>query len=1042
MNWLNPHKKLVQACAVALTAGGLFCYGPQLLAATAAGTQIRNLATVTYEDAAGNVYSAQSNEAIVTVAQVYAATMGVDTDTTAAPGQLVYLPYVLTNTGNGSDTFDLSAADGITGGDTIDSASPITIYNDINGNGVPDAGEAAITSVTLPANIGNIANLVVAVEVPSNASTDPLSPDTLGITLTAQAQLGTGSALPISAVNPANVTDLSPGALPTGGGRDAADGTNESLITITGDAVLATTKVSVHDANAKTIAYTVTVRNNGSQAATNVVIFDGIPENTEFVSGGVSGLLATNGDTLNTQAVLDESVLTLDLNADGDTSDADEASMGIDLNTNGVTTDTAVQGVYAIDAELPPQASVSLTFTVSYALTAPPGGTVIENVAYASGNTDGVAGADQLASSNVRQDIVPGDFGVTITDTGAAAAAGVNDGGDDDATSANDDQFVDQISTGGTVLFTNIITNTGNSDDIFDLSVNAGNFPVGTAFTFFDDSGVVPLAGDSGIIASGASKTIIIKATLPASASGSATDASGNPTEYEATVTATSVNAPVASPALDTVQISLGTIIDATADIHNFAGTPLGGTLGANEDPLLAPYTAALSVVGTIGSQVNIPLFIDNESGSSDSYVLTAGSSWDGTTLGVLPSGWTVQFFEADASGAPIGAPVATTPLLPAGRLDFPMVAVVSIPADSTLAVEDVLFDNNADGTPTSLDGNGDGDGDYPLFFQITSATGATDIVLDSVDVDSTRQLSLVAPGINQVEAGGTAAYGHTLTNNGNVTEVVELEAANTQAAWSNTVSIDTNGDGIADTVLSNLVAGTISAPQTITVQQPDGTNIIVEVTFSDATDTIPDLTLEPGEVVPLSVTVFAPANASPGEADVLTITATNTDTTPGAPSVSVADQTTVVSGQVRLTKSVGVDANCDGDVLDAGDSGFQAVQTAGVEPGQCAIWQVIAENQGTTQANNVTINDAIPAFSAYEAGSLQYCLSSGCATAPITPTTGLQSVTDAPGDDAGNIVGNNIVFYVGTGATPSAGEGGVLVAGEQATAQFSVRVQ
>ncbi len=1009
MNKFYRRKTLVQACAIAMLAGGVISYGPKVLAATAAGTQIKNLATVTYEDAAGNVYSAQSNEAIVTVAQVYSATLGVDSDATAAPGQIVYLPYVLTNTGNGVDTFDLTVIDGITGGDNID-ASNITIYNDANGNGVPDAGELAISSVTLNANVDNVANLVVAVEVPSSATAG----QTLGVTLTAEAQEGTGSAVA------ASVTDVS-----TGGGRDTLDGTNESLITVTGDAVLVTTKSSVHDVANSRIAYTITVRNNGNRPATDVVIFDGLPENTSLISSGVSGLLGTNGDLLDTAAVLDETGLLLDLNADGDITDADEATLGIDLNTDGDSTDTAVNGIYAIDAELPSQSSVTLTFTVSYNPNVITGGSVIENVGYAAGDTDGDGVADSLAPSNVRQDIVPSDFGVTVEDTGTAANAGVNDGGDDDAT-ANGDQFVDQIATGGTVVFTNVITNTGNSDDIFELTVNPGNFPVGTVFTFFDDSGVVQLTDsngsgvDTGVIASNASKTIVVKATLPASASG---PAPAPDTEYEATVTAVSANDPAAVKASDFVANSLGTIIDAEADIHNTDN----GAIGTNEDVLATPYASVLSVSGTVGTDVNIPLFVDNESGGSDSYVLTAGSSWDGTTLGGLPAGWSVQFFESDGSGNPTGSAITSTPVLPAGQLDYPIIAVVSIPADAALAVEDALFDNNGDGTPDSLDGSGDGDGDYPIFFQIESpATGATDIVLDTVDVDSLRQLSLVTPGSNQVEAGGTAAYGHTLTNNGNVDEIVEIDSSNSQAGWSSTVNIDTNGDGVADTEIGNLVPGAI------TVLQPDNVSIVIQVTDADA-DGNPELTLEPGQVVPLAATVFAPSNAAAGQVDVLTLSATNTDATAGAPSVSVTDQTTVISGQVRLTKTVAVDVGCDGTL----ESGFSAVQTTAVEPGDCAVWRVVAENQGTTAASNVTINDAVPAFSIYEAGTLLYCLSNGC----LQDTTP-DSVTDAPGDDAGNIVANNIVFYVGTGANPAAGLGGVLVAGEQATAQFSVRVQ
>ena len=75
----SGYRRLVKACAIVAVAAGIAGSAPGLFAATAAGTQIKNLATVTYQDAAGNVYSAQSNEAIVTVAQVYSATLGTDT---------------------------------------------------------------------------------------------------------------------------------------------------------------------------------------------------------------------------------------------------------------------------------------------------------------------------------------------------------------------------------------------------------------------------------------------------------------------------------------------------------------------------------------------------------------------------------------------------------------------------------------------------------------------------------------------------------------------------------------------------------------------------------------------------------------------------------------------------------------------------------------------------------------------------------------------------------------------------------------------------
>ena len=176
-----------------------------------------------------------------------------------------------------------------------------------------------------------------------------------------------------------------------------------------------------------------------------------------------------------------------------------------------------------------------------------------------------------------------------------------------------------------------------------------------------------------------------------------------------------------------------------------------------------------------------------------------------------------------------------------------------------------------------------------------------------------------------------------------------------------------------------------------------------------------------------MSATVFAPANAAPAQVDTLTISAVNLDA--AGPSVSVTDQTTVINGQVRLEKTVALDAACDGTE----DGVFAQVQSAGVAPGECAIWRVTAENQGAADAQNVTITDSITSFSTYETGSLAYCLTSGC-----TP----QAVTDAvDAGDAGTIIGTNIVFYVGPGADATLGLGGTLVPGQSATAQFRVRV-
>lgn len=998
-----PHGRWARSLVAVAVAGGVGLAATPLLAATLAGTQIKNLATVTYEDAAGNVYSAQSNEAVVTVAQVYSASIGVDSNVTAAPGQIVYLPYVLTNTGNGLGAYQLSVSDDNTTPDSID-ASTLTVYHDVNGNGVPEAGEPAVSSLTLPANVDNVANLVVAVEVPATA----VAGETLGLTLQAQAEDGTGTVIP------GGVTDLSPG-----GGLDGANDTVESTVTVTGDAVLVVTKSSTHDAVNHTISYTVTVRNNGQRSATDVVIFDGVPANTTLVSSGVSGLLAGNGDTipvLNTTSPLTESGIGRDINADGDSSDDSEAQLGIDLNTDGDTADSNVAGVYAIDAELKPASSVSMTFTVSYDPAVIGGLGTIDNVAHVAGDTDATSGIDTLVSSNTSQVTVDADYAVTLQDTGINAGAAINDGGDDDAV-VNDEQVVDSIATGGTAVFNAVVSNNGNAPDIYELAIGSSSFPAGTVFTLYDSSGTVPLTDtngsgiDTGVIAPGTQSTIVVHATIPAG-----TTLAG---PFDATITATSANDTDPSPAADSMLIVLQSLVPAVADIH----TQTGGVIGSDEDALAAapPYAPVDTLPASVGNAINIPLYIDNESGGSESYLLQAGSTWDGTALASLPAGWTVDFY-VGAGGVPSGAPITATPVIAPGTVDFEIIAVVNVPNDAALASNDVAYDNDGDTTADTLDGNADGDGDYPVFIRIESAlTGASDILLQAVDVDATRQISLVSAGSNQLEAGSSVGYGHTLSNSGNVDEYLELSASSSAAGWTSTVSLDTNGDGIADTEIGNL-----AMPGPISVLQANGSTTTVQLADSDG-DSVLEIVLKPGDAIPLTVVVFAPANAAPGQVDVLTIDAVNADAV--GPSAQIQDQTTVISGQVRIAKSAAVDTDCNGTA----DSGFLATQTSTVEPNQCVIWRLVAENQGSVDANNVIVTDAVPAYSLFEAGSLEYCLGNGCAPQPVS---------DSADADEGAIAAGSIVFYIGTSSDPVNGQGGVLVPGQIATTQFRVRVE
>ncbi len=945
---------------------------------TPAGTQIKNLATVTYQDEAGNTYSAQSNEAIVTVAEVYAATIERDVALEAAPGQTVYLPFVLSNTGNATDSYTLTASNVGTGtyGDNQD-ASSLAIYHDLNGNGQPDPGEPQITGA-LTVLASQRESVVVAAEVP-----------------------GTASASQVIAVNLAvSSTHITVDDLSTGNGLDAAEGAVQGVVTVTNGPVLVVTKSATHDTAAHTVTYTVTVKNVGGQTATDVEILDWVPVGTTFSSASASGLLVGNGDTLPAVS--------------GSTTS--EATLGKDVDGDGALTTSGFYTVTGTDAALPPNNTVTMSFTVSYSPTSTAldrngngqiADDVIANVAYADGTNTPATRSNKV--------IVPltSAFGLTFRDTGTNAGAGVNNGGDDDAT-LDDEQIVDTASAGAFVLFSHVVVNGANGNDTFNITVSndagasyvgsgtvpggAVAFPAGTMFSVWDSTGAVQLTDtngdgvvDTGPVAPGASYSLVIKAKLPSGASGAG--------PFVATAKATSAGDPAATPASDTVLEVLTSIAGTAVDIAN---TATG--LGTGTD--IHAYSAGnptQTQTGNVGATVTFDLYVANEAGSPDAYALYAGGSWDGTTLGALHAGWQVIFrhhgIDSDGNGsfdiAATNAAITSTPVLPGGAVMW-LKAEVRIPNDPVLAL--------ANGNST-VDGNADGDNDYLLFFRaVSSATGASDVVHDAVDVAGLCSVALTPPGQNQIQPGGTVDYLHTLTNAGNKPQTFGLTLGSSQS-WAGQLELYTNAGMTTLAPWSTLSGGS-------TVYALNGSGAAVAVTLGAG----PTITLPPGYSLPMKLRVFAPSSATAGLVDTSTVSATDADSDSCGAS-SVADLSEVITSQVRLYKKAAVDATCACTA-----TSFSEMPSTRVKPDECIVWQLRAVNEGATVARNVTIQDQAPAFTTLEAGRLRYCEHLGCT---------LAAVTDAADADKGSVSGSNVTF--------SAGD---VAAGDEATGAFCVRVQ
>ncbi len=683
---------------------------------------------------------------------------------------------------------------------------------------------------------------------------------------------------------------------------NAQTASNTDRVDVTGNAVLSVTKaISAPSGNSPSGPYTYTLsyNNSGNSTASGVRLTDVIPAGMTYVPGSarwsVTGAAAlTDADSTDAQGVA-------------------PATVRYDFN---VATGGAVT---ALLNQVPPGQSGTVTFQVTVNGGLAP--QVIDNSARYAYN-DGVANVGpfftNLASFTVNQ-------AASLTFTGQTIASALQ---------------------GATVSYTNTLTNTGNGTDVFDVVTGGSTFPAGTSFQLFRSDGVTPLTdsngnstADTGPLAAGASTTVILRVTLPASAAG------GGP--YQVQKTATSAANPLVSAVATDI---LTTIAGNTVDLTN--NVPLPGAPGAGPGPE-AGFVDRQTVLP--GNTARFTLYANNTSAQPDNYDLAA--STDATFGAVtLPAGWSVVFRDAGNAIVTNTGPVA------AGGSVL-VYADVSVPAGFVA-------------------------GDVELYFRALSPLyGVTDRIHDQVRVDVVRSLSLVPNNTAQVIPGGFVVYGHLLTNTGNVAEgdgagsFVALSRAENQAGWSSAIYWDANGSGAFDA----------------------GDAAIADLTTIGG--------LAPGASVRLFVQVFAPAGAPLGQVNTTTVTAatSNLAYVSAVPAtVNATDVTTVINGQLTITKTQSLDAGCDG-VEDAAFSPLNL--TTGALPGVCIRYEITVTNIGSTPVTGVVINDATPANTT----------GSNSATAFAS-----QGTISVPADGSAGAVSANL---------------GVIGPGGSAVIRFSVRI-
>ena len=113
----------------------------------------------------GTWSQATSNTVLIVVARIAGVSLSDAGPQMAAAGQAVTFSHTLTNTGNGEDTFSLSVA---VGGELT--LTGVSVYHDVNWNGVIDPGESRLAAVASLPMGGTLALLVQAMIPPSAAA--------------------------------------------------------------------------------------------------------------------------------------------------------------------------------------------------------------------------------------------------------------------------------------------------------------------------------------------------------------------------------------------------------------------------------------------------------------------------------------------------------------------------------------------------------------------------------------------------------------------------------------------------------------------------------------------------------------------------------------------------------------------------------------------------------------------------------------------------------------------------------------------------------
>ncbi len=611
---------------------------------TPAGTQIRNRASATYQDTNGNNYTSLSNEVITIVLPVYGVSILPDDSGQTPPvtpalaqnaigGQTLLYSYTLSNTGNDNDTYTIvPLIDGVNTTMTLALAN-VSVYHDINSNGVVDVGEPAISAGGVPGNVGPIAagasvSLIVTYAVPGTAAAGQLA--YVGVRGTSVGDAG------------------------------QVDTRNYHRTTVVADAVLTANLTGapalVYDGDQ--INYSFTGSNAGTQSAngvtvtsvalTGVLVYDVLP-----INPGTGNPLPIFGAP--TGAPAGGTVLYLP---------SGSSTAGSPETWNW--SPTAAAGDIAVGYVTNGGIVAGQNYSFGYQVTVPVGMTpgVLNNTASLAYIDNNITTPNPTIVTSNNAPVTVGTIALVRIGPAGNPGAGTPPNFNDDL------QSIATAYANTTVSFTNTVRNDGNTTDAIDVSLDGTSTIPGTWTTlFYQADGVTPLADtdfdglpDVGPLAPGASIDVVVHLIIPG------TQAAGGP--FDAVIRATSAN--------DNSRTNLTTdrvvqVIAAGVNVGNYDGVN-----GTTNNALANQNTNP-------GTTVDFALDAINNGGSNDNFTLSSS----------VPAGWSAVYY-VDANKNGVLDPAELTPAVSTGPVaagaEVNLIARVNVPVGSVPGVNGVSF--------------------------------------------------------------------------------------------------------------------------------------------------------------------------------------------------------------------------------------------------------------------------------------------------------------------------------------------------------------